>query len=337
MQVLLAPMTTLRLGGPAKHFVRAHSEEEIVGAASSERLFVLGAGSNVVIADEGWDGTVLKIASRGVRGDGGIFEVEAGEVWDDLVRQWTDDGYAGVECLAGIPGLAGSVPMQNVGAYGQEVQSTIVRVRAFDRKTNAMVELSNGDCCFGYRSSIFRGSDRWIITRVTFRLHRSDRSMPIRYAELARALGVKEGDRAPLDVVRDTVIALRKSKGMVLDPTDPDTVSAGSFFTNPILSVDEARAVIARAKAMCGAEPPSFPVQGGKVKLAAAWLIERAGFSKGFAIGRARISRKHALALVSDGATTAELLELARAIRKGVKAAFGVTLEPEPIFVGCRL
>jgi len=335
--VSLAPMTTLRLGGPAKRLVSAASEEEIVAIvkdvdARGEPLFVLGGGSNVVIADAGWDGTVLRIASRGVRKTGDDLEVEAGEPWDALARNWVDDGLVGVECLAGIPGLTGATPMQNVGAYGQEVETTISRVRAFDREAKKLVDFASSECGFGYRTSMFRASTRWVITRVTFRLRKGDSSEPIRYTELSKALGIQDGERAPLRTVRDTVILLRKQKGMVLDPEDPETTSAGSFFTNPILNVATADRVAERA----GAAPPRFPAAGGNVKVPAAWLIERAGFSKGHTMGRAHISKKHALALVTEnGATTVELLDLARAIRHGVHDAFGVMLQPEPMLVGC--
>lgn len=329
MHASLSSMTTLRLGGPPKRLIEARSEDEIVRAieeidAKGEPLLVLGGGSNLVVADAGFDGTVLRIASRGVGKDGAV---EAGEPWDERVRAWTDEGRSGVECLAGIPGLTGATPMQNVGAYGQEVESTITKVRAYDRTQKKIIELSPSECRFAYRSSIFRGSSRWVITRVTFRLTPGE-SAPIRYAELAKALGIREGATAPLREVRDTVIALRRTKGMVLDPNDPESTSAGSFFTNPI--VDPATAERLGS--------PKFSAPGGKVKIPAAWLIERAGFSKGFTMGRARISRKHALALVTEpSATTEELLTLARAIRTGVEEKLGVRLEPEPILVGCVL
>lgn len=332
MRASLSSMTTLRLGGPPKRLAVARSEKEIVDAVreadeKSERLFVLGGGSNVVVGDAGFDGTVLRIASRGVDRSGDEFTIEAGEPWDELVR--TIDA-AGIECLAGIPGLTGATPMQNVGAYGQEVESTIVRVRAYDRQQKKIVELARNECGFAYRSSIFRGSDRWIITRVIFRWASSveSMSMPIRYAELAKALGIGEGERAPIKKVRDTVVALRRTKGMVLDADDPESTSAGSFFTNPIVDPEIAERLGA----------PKFPGPEGKVKIPAAWLIERAGFSRGFAIGRVHVSKKHALALVTEpGATTAELLELARTIRDGVEQKMNVRLEPEPIFVGCAL
>lgn len=341
MQASLAAMTTLGLGGPAKRLVEAQTEDELARAvaeadARGEPVFVLGGGSNVVVGDAGWDGLVVRVASRGVRRvahEGAAFEVEAGEPWDALARQWAEDGLAGVECLAGIPGLAGATPMQNVGAYGQEVEGIVSRVRAWDRRARAFVELDRAACGFGYRASVFRGSDRHVITRVTFALREGPLSDPIRYAELARALGVREGERAPLRVVRDAVVALRRQKGMLLDRADPETRSAGSFFTNPVVDAAEADAVSARA----GAPVPRFPAPGGKVKLPAAWLIERAGFPKGYALGRAHVSRKHALALVSGGGTTEELLALARAIRRGVERAFGVALEPEPVLVACTL
>jgi UDP-N-acetylmuramate dehydrogenase len=331
MQVPLAPMTTLRLGGPAKRLIEASSEDEIVRAVveadvREEPLLVLGGGSNVVIADAGFDGTVLKIASRGVVKTGSRLDVQAGEPFDELVHDFVDRRLVGIECLAGIPGLAGATPMQNVGAYGQEVGVATLSVRAFDRKRRTLVDFAPKDCRFAYRSSIFRGSDRWVITRVTFALRTGDLSDPVRYTELAKALGIAEGRKAPLRTVRDAVVALRRTKGMVLDPADPESTSAGSFFTNPIVDLATAERIGA----------PRFPAPDGKVKLPAAWLIEHAGFSKGHTLGRTHISKKHALALVtSPGATTAELLELARAIRRGVHDAFGVMLQPEPVLVGC--
>jgi len=232
--------------------------------------------------------------------------------------------------MSGIPGLVGATPIQNVGAYGQEVSETVVGVRAFDRRAGAFVDMAPAACGFAYRASVFKRSDRWVVTGVRFSFTRGAEST-VRYAELARALSVVEGGRAPSRLVRDTVIALRRAKGMVLDDGDPDSVSAGSFFVNPVVDAAALRDIEARA----GARPPSFDAGGGRSKVAAGWLVERAGFARGWGEGRAGVSRKHALALVNRGGATArELVDVARAIRDGVRARFGVTLEPEPVFVG---
>ena len=237
------------------------------------------------------------------------------------------DGRAGFECLSGIPGSVGATPIQNVGAYGQEVAETVRSVRVLDRETGAIAELTGAECGFAYRSSAFKGSERRVVLAVTFALHPDRMSQPLRYAELARALDLEPGARAPLHEVREAVLALRRGKGMVLDPADPDTVSAGSFFMNPILDPD--------ALAALEPSPPAFPQPDGRVKTSAAWLIERAGFGKGYTRGRVAISSKHALALVNrGGATTAELLALAREIAAGVRERFGVELRPEPTIVG---
>ncbi|MBX3205799.1 MAG: UDP-N-acetylmuramate dehydrogenase [Labilithrix sp.] len=343
----LAPLTTLRLGGRATRLVSAERERDVVDAvreidARGEPLLVLGGGSNLVVADAGFDGTVVRMGTRGrtnaTDGDRVLVSAQAGEPWDAFVAAVVEEGLAGVECLAGIPGLVGAVPMQNVGAYGQDVSETIVSLRAYDRHLGEIVELRREACAFAYRSSAFRGKDRHVILEVTFALERSAVSRPIRYAELARALGVVEGTRAPLAAVRSTVVELRRKKGMVLDPSDPDTTSAGSFFTNPIVSAAELASLRARVE---GEGPmPVFPEPDGRFKVSAGWLIERAGFVKGFAGagGRVAVSSKHALALTHrGGGTTGELVALARQIRDGVEARFGVTLENEPVFVGARL
>ena len=350
--VPLAPLTTLRLGGPARRLIAPEREHDLIEAVraidDSEddgRLLVLGGGSNLVVADEGFDGTVLRMTTRGVHvadaSDGvRLVTAAAGEPWDELVARCVSEGLSGVECLAGIPGLVGAVPMQNVGAYGQDVSETIVRVRTWDRAARRIVDFDREACGFSYRSSVFRGSDGYVILDVTFALPASDQSVFIRYAELARALGVREGERAPLARVRETVIALRRGKGMVLDPADPDTASAGSFFTNPILAAGDLEALRERVKPLLppGHTMPAFPEADGRSKVSAAWLIERAGFTKGHAAGPVAISSKHALALTNrGGATTRELLVLARTIRDGVKERFGVTLENEPVFVGVAL
>ena len=344
----LAPLTTLRLGGPAARLVLAEREHELVDTvreidSRGEPLLVLGGGSNVVVADAGFAGTVVRVGTRGRRvvedRDGKVLvTAQAGEPWDDFVVLAVEEGLAGVECLAGIPGLVGAVPMQNVGAYGQDVSETIVELRAYDRELRQVVTIDRRACDFAYRSSAFRGRSRHVILEVTFALARSSESRPIRYHELARALEVKEGSPAPLGTVRRTVVELRRGKGMVLDVSDPDTTSAGSFFTNPILDPGALRDLEARAE---GEGPlPRFPEPDGRTKVSAAWLIERAGFPKGFAGpgGRVAVSTKHALALTNrGGASAAELLALARTIRDGVRARFGVTLETEPVLVGARL
>jgi UDP-N-acetylmuramate dehydrogenase len=301
-------------------------------------LLLLAGGSNVVIADEGFDGLVLRIVTQGVerRSENGAvrLSVAAGESWDALVAGAVADGLAGVECLAGIPGSVGATPIQNVGAYGQEVSETIASVRVLDRRSGEVAELAPEDCGFGYRTSAFkRAPGERVVLAVDFVLPRAPESAPVRYGELARALGVELGRRAPAEAVREAVLALRRGKGMVLDPGDPDSVSAGSFFTNPILEAD----AFAQLERRAGERPPAFAEPDGRVKTSAAWLVERAGFHRGYGDGRAGISAKHTLALVNrGGATTAELVALAREIAAGVQRRFGVALVPEPVFVGHR-
>jgi UDP-N-acetylmuramate dehydrogenase len=257
-------------------------------------------------------------------------ELEAGVDWDHAVALAVDEGYAGIEALSGIPGRVGAAPIQNVGAYGQEVAQTIARVRALDRTTGDVVELGPAACEFAYRDSLFKRTGRYVVLSVALGLERSRLGTPVRYAELARALGVEVGDRAPLPDVRSAVLDLRRRKGMVLDADDHDTWSAGSFFTNPVLAADDA--------ARLPAEAPRWPERDGRVKTSAAWLIEHAGYAKGYGDGRARVSSKHTLALTNRGdATTGELLALAREIRDGVRAAFGVELVNEPVLVGATL
>ena len=380
-QVALSGFTTLGLGGPARRFVAATTEDQIVAEVQAadqrgEPLLVLGGGSNLVVADDGFDGTVLRIASRGVRvtdDDGSmIVTAAAGEDWDAFARRCVDGGLAGTECLAGIPGLVGATPIQNVGAYGQEVAETITTVRGYDRARREVVELSAAQCAFGYRTSLFkRHPGRFVVLSVTFRLARDRMSRPIRYAELARRLGVGTGDRVPLASARAAVLELRRGKGMVLDPDDPDTRSAGSFFTNPVISQARLAAVEEVARARFGPDTavPRFPagdgttddgrtddgtvddatvddgtvddgtVDDGRVKVPAAWLIERAGFARGYPGGAGvRISAKHTLALVNGGSgTTKDLLALATEIRDVVRASFGIELSPEPVLVGVSL
>ena len=348
----LADYTTVRLGGPARGFVRASTEEELIEAvraadASGEPVLVLGGGSNLVVADEGFDGTVIQVATRGVsRGPGqgpatGTVTVAAGEDWDAVVARSVAEGLAGLECLSGIPGLAGATPIQNVGAYGQEVAETITRVRVYDRKTSEVLDIPNEQCGFGYRTSRFRGADRFVVLSVTFGLAVQVRSVPVRYAELAAALGVSPGGQVESTEARSAVIELRQRKGMVIDPADPDTRSVGSFFVNPVLDAGAMAGVEAAARARCGpgTRVPRFEAGDGLVKVPAAWLIERAGFGKGYHPGDgARISSKHTLALVNSGsASTAGLMALAREIRDGVRDTFGVWLAPEPVLVGVAL
>jgi len=331
----LAGLTTLRLGGPAGTLVEATTEEQVVEAvrAAGDDGLVLAGGSNVVICDAGWPGTVVRIATRGIARDGGRIEAQAGEPWDPLVAMTVREGLAGFECLSGIPGSTGATPIQNVGAYGQEVAETITAVRVYDREADRVVELPAAECGFEYRRSRLKGTARWVVLAVRFELEESDLSRPIRYAELARALGVPVGGRAPLADVREAVLALRRGKGMVIDPDDPDSVSAGSFFTNPVVDLAVADEIERRA----GARPPTWPQPDGTIKTSAAWLIERAGFAKGYGAGRAGISSKHTLALVNrGGATCEELVGLAREIAAGVRDRFGVELVPEPVFVGLR-
>lgn len=336
----LADYTTLQLGGPATRMVEAGTEAAIVAAvaatdAAGEALLVLAGGSNLVVADAGFPGTVVRIVSRGIAEEGERLVVAAGEPWDPFVARAVAAGRAGVECLSGIPGSVGATPIQNVGAYGQEVAETIVAVRAFDRLAARVVELPAADCGFSYRSSVFkRTPGRWVVLAVTYALPRQDSARAIRYAELARALGVAEGERAPLAAVREAVLALRRRKGMVLDPGDPDTVSVGSFFTNPVLDAAAFAALAARVDD--AARLPRFPQPDGTVKTSAAWLIERAGFTRGYGDpATVAISGKHTLALTNRGAgTTAQLVALAREIAGGVRERFGVELEPEPVFVG---
>lgn len=343
----LAPLTTFRLGGPATRLLTATTDDEVIAAvreadSAGTPLLIIGGGSNLVIGDKGFEGTALRVATEGFDLDGRELELAAGEVWTEAVARTVARGLAGIECLAGIPGSAGATPIQNVGAYGQEVSSTITEVIAYDRHRGETVTLANAACDFSYRHSRFKEHPgRYVVLRVRFRLEDADGlSAPIRYAETARGLGVEPGDRADLAEVRRTVLGLRASKGMVLDPDDHDTWSAGSFFTNPILSAERYAAFLDRARERLGEEaaPPAFPAGEGLTKTSAAWLIDKAGFTKGYGGGPARISSKHTLALTNRGeATTEDLLALAREVVAGVRDAFGVTLVPEPVTVGVSL
>jgi len=338
----LSGLTTLRIGGPARRVVVAETEAEIVSVvrdadAAGEPLLVMGGGSNLVVADEGFDGTVLRVESHATTraAEAAPAEhalvLEAGVDWDHAVELAVHEGFAGVEALSGIPGFVGAAPVQNIGAYGQEVSQTIAWARALDRTTGDVVLLDNVACGFAYRDSVFKGSDRYVVLSVAFALEHSRLGAPVRYAELARRLGVEVGERAPAVEVRDAVLGLRREKGMVLDAADHDTWSAGSFFTNPVLRSTEADRLLP-------ADAPRWPEADGRVKTSAAWLIERSGFGKGYGHGAARVSDKHTLALTNrGGASTEDVLSLARELRDGVRARFGITLIPEPVLVGCTL
>jgi UDP-N-acetylmuramate dehydrogenase len=338
--VPLAPLTTLGIGGPAKLFARAENVDDVReviawAASQSQPLFILGGGSNVLIADQGFDGVVLQIDLRGITVLGAdpnavTVYVAAGEQWDDFVAFAVDRGWAGIECLSGIPGLTGATPIQNVGAYGQEVSETIVGVEAIERDTGRVVTLTNSECGFGYRQSAFKNAakDRYVVAGVTFRL-KPRGSATIRYPELQKYLDEHEINANDLQQVRGAVIAIRKRKGMVLDPSDPDTRSDGSFFMNPVVTSARFEEIRRDAENV-----PHFP-SGDQIKLSAAWLIEQAGFHKGFVHGNVGLSSKHTLAVINRGGGTAqEVLELVGMIQAGVRERFGVEIQPEPIFVG---
>ncbi len=330
--VPLAPLTTLNIGGNARFFVVAKTEDQIAEAfdlAEKEhlKLFVLGGGSNVLISDKGFDGLVLQVALKGITSEDETLTVAAGENWDEFVDYCVQNDLAGVECLSGIPGFVGGTPVQNVGAYGQEVSETIIAVRCFDRRTREFVRLSNSECGFTYRTSIFNSTtrDRYIVVSVTFAL-RSDGVAKIVYKDLIEHF---KGRQPTLHETREAVLAIRRSKSMVIDATDPNSKSAGSFFKNPVVEREKLNEIRKGFEHV-----PSFDL-GEKVKIPAAWLIENAGFRKGFALGNAGISTKHTLALINRGdASAGEMLSLRNEIQTAVKAKFGITLITEPIFVG---
>ena len=325
--VELAPLTTMRVGGPADTLVTAETLDEVVAAvrAADEAgtpLLLLSGGSNLVIADDGFRGTVVRIATKGVRVESTHDEhvdvvVAAGEVWDDVVARAVAEGWSGIEALSGIPGLAGATPVQNVGAYGQEVAQTITRVRVWDRDERRERTFTAQECAFTYRHSVFKETGRHVVLEVTFRLGRGGLSAPVAYADLARQLGVEQGERVPLAAAREAVLAQRGIRGMVLDAADHDTWSCGSFFTNPILPAERFDELVERAAQRLGPQgptPPVFPAGEGLVKTSAAWLIDKAGFGKGHAMpGPAALSTKHTLAVTNRGtATAADIAALAR-------------------------
>ncbi len=336
----LSDLTTLRLGGPAHVTAVATTTDELVefvrtADGANEALLVVGGGSNLVVSDDGWSGVVLLVRTNELTvaaesRDEVEITADAGVHWDALVARTVAEGWSGLAAMSGIPGLTGATPVQNVGAYGSEVADTITRLSIYDRELDA-VELWEGERCeFGFRTSAFKHTDRYVVLNVTFRLAKSPDAPPVHYLELARRLGIEPGDRAASTEVREVVLALRRSKGMVLDGADHDTWSVGSFFVNPLVAADEV--------------PDGCPswVAGDRMKLSAAWLIENSGFGKGFGLDRGRgsvaLSTKHTLALTNRGeATTADLLDLARVIRDGVADRFGIRLRPEAHLVGVEL
>jgi UDP-N-acetylmuramate dehydrogenase len=334
--VALAPLTTLRIGGVARRLITCTTTEQIVAALSAlPDALVLAGGSNVVLADDLADLTVVLLANTEITVEDNIVRAEAGAVWDDVVVTSLAHGLGGLECLSGIPGSAGATPVQNVGAYGAEVADTIRRVRLLDRRTGQERWVTPEVLEFGYRTSILKHSSAAVVLEVEFALDRDGRSAPIRYGELAAALGAEPGSTADPARVREAVLSLRAGKGMVLDEADHDTWSVGSFFTNPVVSAAE----FDRLQRSVEGPVPNYPAPDG-VKLAAGWLVERAGFDKGYPGegAPARLSTKHALAVTNRGsATTADVIALARAVRDGVRAAFGIDLTPEPILIGAAL
>ena len=338
--VPLAPLTTIGIGGPARFFFRADSVDELRDALrwareNDQQVFILGGGSNLLISDAGFDGLVIQLDLRGITVESEdaqtvMVKAAASEPWDPFVAFTVEHGWAGVECLSGIPGSTGATPIQNVGAYGQDVSETIVRVETYDRNLGIVVWFTNWECRFGYRSSLFKNyeRDRYVVLSVTFRLRRNGRAT-VKYPELQKFVEERGVSLDDLEGIREAVIAIRKRKGMVIDPNDPDTRSDGSFFMNPVLTLAQYDAFARRAP-----EAPHFP-SGDEVKLSAAWLIEHAGFTKGFTHGNVGLSSKHSLAVINrGGGTAAEVVELVRMIQDAVRAQFGVEIHPEPNFIG---
>jgi UDP-N-acetylmuramate dehydrogenase len=341
--VPLAPLTTLGVGGPARYFAEAETEKDIREALefASDRglaVFVLGGGSNLVVADSGFSGLVLRIRLRGIErvaeGADAIYQIAAGEDWDAFVARAVKDNCAGIECLSGIPGAVGATPVQNVGAYGQEVAQTVREVGALDRQTLEHRTFLNSECGFGYRSSIFNTSarDQFIILRVTFDLRKGGRAT-VRYADLKKVFG-DAGAGPSLLQVREAVRDIRRNKAMLLVPGDDDARSAGSFFKNPVVTSEEFARLAALASSR-GMDMTNYPAAEGMRKLSAAWLVEQAGFAKGYSRGAAGISTRHALAIVNrGGAMAAEIIALKNEIQSRVAAEFGISLQPEPVFLG---
>ena len=335
----LAPLTTMRVGGMARFFVEAKSEDKVREAAALARreqwpLFVLGGGSNLVIADSGWPGLVLKIGIGGIEEAGELFAVGAGVDWDDVAARAVTRNFSGTECLSGIPGSVGATPVQNVGAYGQEVSDTVESVRALDLKADRVVTLSNRECGFAYRTSIFNTVERgrYIILKVTFRLSPGG-AASLKYADLQKYFSERKQPPS-LAEIRAAVLEIRRSKGMLIVPGDNDSLSAGSFFKNPVLSAAQFQDLLGRAETR-KLRVPSYPALAAQHKISAAWLVEHSGFSKGYELGQARISRKHALAIVNSGkASAADIVRLKEQIQSKVEEQWGILLDPEPVFLG---
>ena len=335
----LSQYTSLRVGGPATKIVQVSTEAQIIAAieeAGDTPILIMGGGTNVLIADKGFDGTVIRISNNSVQAEvdacsGATLTIGAGEDWDLFVQTTINSGYAGLETLSGIPGTVGAAPIQNIGAYGHEVSEFITRVRTYDRQEKALKTFTNSECEFSYRNSYFKAHPgRYVVLEVQFQIRIGEESDPITYLELARKLGVQLGDKAPVVATREAVLELRASKGMLLSANDHDSWSAGSFFTNPIVSQQEADALPDAA--------PKWPLIDGRVKISAAWLIENAGMHKGDEVGGARISTKHVLALTNAGdATASDIAELAKRARDYVKEKFGITLEAEVNLVGVEI
>jgi len=335
----LSQYTSLRVGGPATKIVQVSTEAQIIAAieeAGETPILIMGGGTNVLIADKGFEGTVIRISNNSVQSEvdacsGATLTIGAGEDWDVFVQTTIASGFAGLETLSGIPGTVGASPIQNIGAYGHEVSEFITRVRTYDRQEKALRTFTNSECQFSYRNSLFKAHPgRYVVLDVQFQIRRGELSDPITYLELAKKLGVELGDKAPVVATRAAVLELRGSKGMLLSSEDHDSWSAGSFFTNPIISQQAADALPNAA--------PKWPLNDGRVKISAAWLIENAGMHKGDEVGGARISTKHVLALTNSGdATAADIAELAKRARDHVKEIFGITLEAEVNLVGIEI
>ena len=335
----LSKYTSFRVGGPASKIIQVSTEAEIITAieaAGDSPILIMGGGTNVLIADKGFEGTVIRISNNSVQAEvdacsGATLTIGAGEDWDTFVQTTIDRGFAGLETLSGIPGTVGAAPIQNIGAYGHEVSEFITRVRTYDRQEKALKTFTNSECEFSYRNSYFKAHPgRYVVIEVQFQIRRGEFSDPITYVELSKKLGIEPGEKAPVTETRAAVLELRASKGMLLKNDDHDSWSAGSFFTNPIISQQAADQLPNAA--------PKWPLIDGRVKVSAAWLIENAGIHKGDEVGGARISTKHVLALSNSGnATAADIAELAKRARNQVKEVFGITLEAEVNLVGVEI
>jgi UDP-N-acetylmuramate dehydrogenase len=331
--------TSMRVGGPAKKFVDAHNEKEIVAAieaAGDTPILIIGGGTNILVADSGFDGTVIRITNKSLEAEidacsGATLSIGAGENWDDFVKSTITRGFAGLETLSGIPGTVGASPIQNIGAYGHEVSEFITRVRTYDREKKEIKTFTNEECQFSYRNSYFKAHPgRYVVIEVQFQLRMGVESTPITYAELAKKLEIGIGEKAPVAATRKAVLELRAAKGMLLNPSDRDSWSAGSFFTNPIIDASIA--------AKLPADAPRWPQADGRIKTSAAWLIENSGIKKGDSFGGARVSTKHVLALTNAAnATAQDIASLAKSAQKHVQDKFGITLETEVNLIGLEL